>query len=231
MAPTSDWLANMFLVIFLFGIVFTVVSLLLGIGHVGGGHISGHAGGHTIHIDLPGQHADFDIHVGGQASAQAHSHVSHVDSIDHGPGILNMPTIMAFLTWFGGAGYIFTHTFGLGALIAVPMALASGLTGGTIMFLLLARLLWPMMSKPMSRTDYSLPGTSARVVSPIRAGGVGEIVYAKGSSRFTAGARTVDEQPAAKGEEVVILRYERGIAYVQRVEAILNERGGEAKLA
>jgi hypothetical protein len=225
MAPTSDWLANMFLVIFLFGIVFTVVSLLLGVGHVGGGHI----GGHTIHVDLPGQHADFDVHFGTHAAA--HGHAGHGEGIDHGPGILNMPTIMAFLTWFGGAGYIFTHTFGLGGIIAVPMALVSGLTGGAIMFALLARLLWPMMSKPMSRTDYSLPGTSARVVSPIRAGGVGEIVYAKGSSRFTAGARTVDEQPIAKGEEVVILRYERGIAYVQRVEALLNERGGEAKLA
>ena len=110
----------------------------------------------------------------------------------------------------------------------------SGLTGGSIMFVLLSRLLWPMMSKPMSRADYQLPGTSARVVSPIRAGGVGEIVYSKGGSRFTAGARSVDEEPVARGEEVVILRYERGIAYVQRVESILNERnemGGEVKLA
>jgi len=224
-APTSDWLANMFLVIFLFGIVFTVVSLLLGVGHVGGGHI----GGHTIHVDLPGNHADLHIHVGSHAGG--HSHVGHGEGLDNELGVLNMPTIMAFLTWFGGAGYVFTHTLGLGGILAVPMALASGLTGGAIMFVLLARLLWPMMSKPMSRADYSLPGTSARVVSPIRAGGVGEIVYAKGSSRFTAGARTVDEEPAAAGEEVVILKYEKGIAYVQRVDSILNERGGEAKLA
>ena len=225
MAPSSDWLANMFLIVFLFGVVFTVVSLLLGVGHVGGAHV----GGHTIHIDLPGQHADFHIHVGGDGHASGHG-----DAVDHGPGFLNMPTIMAFITWFGGAGYVFTRTLGLGAVFAVPMALLSGLTGGTIMFVLLSRLLWPMMSKPMSRADYSLPGTSARVVSPIRAGGVGEIVYSKGGSRFTAGARSVDGQPVARGEEVVILRYERGLAYVQRVESILNEsneRGGEVKLA
>jgi len=224
-APTSDWLANMFLITFLFGIVFTVVSLLLGVGHAGG-----EVGGHTIHLDLPGHHADFDIHLGSHA-AHGHGHGDHGGGPDDGPGLLNMPTIMAFLTWFGGAGYIFTRTLGLGAIFAVPMALASGLTGGAIMFVLLARLLWPMMSKPMSKTEYSLPGTAARVVSPIRAGGVGEIVYSKGSSRFTAGARSVDEQPVAKGEEVVILSYEKGIAYVQRVESILNERGGEVKLA
>ena len=41
----------------------------------------------------------------------------------------------------------------------------------------------------------------------------------------------MDEEPVARGEEVVILRYERGIAYVQRVESILNEREGEVKLA
>src|SRR6476660_4389160 len=165
----------MFLIVFLFGVVFTVVSLLLGMGHVGG-----HIGGHDIHIDLPGHHADFHIHVGGNG----HGH----GDVSEGPGLLNMPTIMAFITWFGGAGYVFTHTLGLGAVFAVPMALLSGLTGGTIMFVLLSRLLWPMMSKPMSRTDYQLPGTAARVVSTIRAGGVGEIVYSKGGSRFTAGA-------------------------------------------
>src|SRR5438094_2364990 len=171
MAPNSDWLANMFLIVFLFGVVFTVVSLLLGVGHVGGGHVGGHVGGHTIHIDLPGHHADFHIHVGGDAHASAHGHANggHGDGLDEGPGFLNMPTIMAFITWFGGAGYIFTRTLGLGAVFAVPMALLSGLTGGSIMFVLLSRLLWPMMSKPMSRADYQLPGTSARVVSPIRA--------------------------------------------------------------
>ena len=243
MAPNSDWLANMFLIVFLFGVVFTVVSLLLGVGHAGGGHVGGHVGGHTIHFDLPGHHADFDIHLGGEqgaahgnghGAAHAPAHGGHVDGLHDGPGFLNMPTIMAFITWFGGAGYVFTRTLGLGAVFAVPMALLSGLTGGSIMFVLLSRLLWPMMSKPMNRSDYHLPGTSARVVSPIRAGGVGEIVYSKGGSRFTAGARSVDEQPVARGEEVVILRYERGIAYVQRVESILNERnerGGEVKLA
>src|SRR5438270_4969013 len=123
-APTSDWLANFFLIAFLFGIVFTVVSLLLGVGHVSGGHL----GGHTIHVDLPGHHADFEIHFGTHAAAHAHphSHGGHGEGLDNGPGILNMPTIMAFLTCFGGAGYIFTRTLGLGAIFAIPMALASG---------------------------------------------------------------------------------------------------------
>ena len=99
------------------------------------------------------------------------------------------------------------------------------------MFLLLTRLLWPMMSKPLNKADFHLPGTPARVVSSIRAGGVGEIVYTKAGSRFTVGARTLDKRPVGKGAEVVILKYERGIAYVQPVDDILDPKGGEATLA
>jgi hypothetical protein len=90
------------------------------------------------------------------------------------------------------------------------------------MFVLLARVLWPMMSKPLSSADYKLPGTAARVVSPIRAGGVGEIVYVKNGSRFTAGAKSADEQAIAKGAEVVIISYEKGLAQVQEIDKLLG---------
>jgi membrane protein implicated in regulation of membrane protease activity len=129
---------------------------------------------------------------------------------------------MAFLTWFGGAGFIVTRTIGWGPIAAVPLALLSGLSGGTIMFVLLARVLWPMRSKPMSSTEFRLPGTPARVVSSIREGGVGEIVYTKSGTRFTAGARAESNQPISKGTEVVIIRYERGLAYVAPIDDLLS---------
>lgn len=195
MGPGSDWLANIFLFAFVFGLLFTVVSLFMGATHIGGPD-AGH-GGHG-----PGD--------GG-----------HGDGGANGPSIFNLPTIMAFLTWFGAAGYIFTRTLGLGALLTIPLAVVSGTIGGGITFVLLARVLWPMMSKPMNRADYLLPGTPARVVSSIREGGVGEIVYSKAGSRFTAGARSADETAVPKGAEVVILKYEKGIAYVQRIDDLL----------
>lgn len=96
------------------------------------------------------------------------------------------------------------------------------------MFWLLARVLWPMVTPPLDSKDFSLPGTPARVVSSIRAGGVGEIVYTKGGTRFTAGAKGVDENPIPKGAEVVILNYERGLAYVRGVDDLLA--GSEPKV-
>lgn len=206
-----DWLANLFLFLFLFGLLFTVASLLLGIGHVGGVHASS-GGGHGLHIDVGGHHV-----VGsGQHGAGA-----------EGPGVLNMPTIMAAITWLGGVGYIVRHSLNAGGFLSVTVSLLSALLGGSVMFFLLARLLWPMMSKPLSSTDYSLPGTSAKVVSSIREGGVGEIVYVKDGSHFTAGARSEDQSPIEKGKQVVIIRYEHGLAYVRDVEATLNSERGE----
>jgi hypothetical protein len=224
----SDWLANLFLSFFLFGLLFTIASVALGFVSGGdAGHAHGHAGGHAghadaggghhVHVPLPGQH-DVDIHVGG------HSHdVEHAGSHD-GPSIFNMPTIMAFITWFGGVGYLLRQDLALNGYVASVLALVSGVIGGGLMFVLLARVLWPMMSKPLENKDYHLPGTSARVVSPIREGGVGEIIYSKDGYRFTAGARSIDESAIARGVEVVIIKYEKGLAYVQDVGTLLGEK-------
>ena len=214
----SDWLANLFLSFFLFGLIFTVASLAL--GWVGGG-----AGGHDIHVDLPGGH---DVHIdAGDINAHAGAGVdaAHAGHVHHGgPGWLNLPTIMATITWFGGVGYLLRHSLGLYGWLAALLALISGLVGGALMFLLLARVLWPMMSKPLDQRNYSLPGTPARVVSQIREGGVGEIVYSKDGARFTAGARSDDNSAIPKGAEVLIIRYERGLAYVQDINALLERR-------
>ncbi len=68
----DDWLQNLYLFAFLFGLVFTVASLVLGAVDFGGIHLSGHG-----HGDLGGD--------GGDGGAD-------------GPGIFNLPTVMAFCT-------------------------------------------------------------------------------------------------------------------------------------
>jgi hypothetical protein len=135
---------------------------------------------------------------------------------------LNMPTMMAFITWFGGIGYLLRNSLLFNGYIAAILALIGGLAGGMVMFALLARVLWPMMTKPLEPADFSLPGTAARVTSGIRSGGVGEIVYSKNGIRFTAGAKSLDSEPLARGSEVVIVSYERGLAYVRDVAALLD---------
>jgi len=221
----SDWLANLYLGCFLFGLIFTVVSLFLSAGHFGGADVHGHGGGiHAAH--------GHDIHLGGSHDAPGHGHIhtdvhiegSHADDgAQHGFGWLNMPTILAFLTWFGGAGYLLHSSAGLPGVVSAAGAGGAGFIGATIIFLLLAKVLWPGQGRPLSRMDYQLRGTRARVASRISAnGGTGEIVYVKGGVRSTLGARSDNGAAIEQGTEVVVMHYERGIAYVASVDAILN---------
>jgi hypothetical protein len=65
-----------------------------------------------------------------------------------------------------------------------------------------------------------------RVSAAIRAGGIGEIIYEQLGSRCSAAARSEDGGAIAKDEEVCVVRYEKGIAYVRRWEDVLDEETG-----
>jgi hypothetical protein len=226
----ADWLANLFLGCFLFGLVFTVLSLALGFTDFGGADIP------DVDIDLP----DGLDHVGGT------TRVHHADGgAHHGdlPGAdpafesigtvspLNIPTIMATLTWFGGAGYIFRSSLGLDIVLSTLAALASGLAGGWLVFVIISRFLWKGQTRPMRRADHHLPGTHARVISGIGPGGTGEIVFFKSGARRVEGARTLSGLPIERGAEVVITRYEKGLAYVEPAVATLGAPPTTARVA
>ena len=133
---------------------------------------------------------------------------------------LNLPTLLAGLTWFGGVGYITTRTTSLLWTMILLTAVVGGLVGGGIIYLFFSRILWPAQTPPLDPADYQLPGTLGRVVSGIAAGGTGEIMYVKGGTRAVAGARSADGAAVSKGTEVIVVRYEHGLAYVLRRDAV-----------
>ena len=63
--------------------------------------------------------------------------------------------------------------------------------------------------------DFQMVGAVGKVNIAIRPGGTGEILYVQGGTRRSAGARSEDGKPLEKGAEVVVTRFERGIAYVR----------------
>jgi membrane protein implicated in regulation of membrane protease activity len=193
-----------FLGCFAFGLVFTVASFLL--GAFGGGH-----GLHIPGLDGLLGHADAGGHAAGD---------------QHGSGIspFNLSTISAFLTWFGGAGYLLERYSSLTGTLIVALSTASGLVGGGIIFVTLTRYVTPRLTE-MRPEDYQVAGTAARVSSPIRAGGTGEIVYTLAGTRRSDGARSVSGEALERGAEVVILRVERGIAYVERWDTYARQLG------
>ncbi len=63
--------------------------------------------------------------------------------------------------------------------------------------------------------DFEMVGVLGRLSMPIREGGTGELIYSQAGTRRVCGARVEEGLAIAKGTEVVVTRYERGIAYVR----------------
>jgi hypothetical protein len=126
----------------------------------------------------------------------------------------NFVTATAFLAWFGGTGYLLTRFSGVWFVTGLSLAVFSGLVGGAIVFLFLGRVLISR-EESMDPADYEMTGVLGRISVPIRENGTGEIIYSQAGTRRTCGARGEDASAIAKGTEVVVTRYEKGIAYVR----------------
>jgi len=126
---------------------------------------------------------------------------------------VNPPVLFAFFAWFGGTGYLLTQYYRVWFLLGLAAAIFAGGIGAAIVSWFLVKVLLPHETI-LQDSDYELVGTVAKVNSPIREGGTGEIVFSQAGVRRCAGARREDGQALEKGREVVIARVEKGIAYV-----------------
>ena len=78
--------------------------------------------------------------------------------------------------------------------------------------------------RELDPADYDRVGVLGRIISPIRAGGTGEIIFSQEGTRHTCGARSEAGEALAKETEVVVTRYEHGIAYVRRWDEMAESR-------
>jgi hypothetical protein len=226
---------SVFLGCFLFGAIFTVASALLGsFGHSGGhegagghgqvfghGHATGHAvngsGAAPAHAPAHG-HADAYAH--GHAADGAHAQL-------HPLPLLNFTSLVAFLTWFGAAGYAALQFAGWPLAGALVVGVVAGLAGAFLIALFLGRVM--AGERVMDARQYRLPGTLARVTISIPAQGVGEIVFVKEGVRRSEAARSRSGRPIARDAQVVVLEYGKGVAAVQPWEELLEESGRPEK--
>ncbi|HME00285.1 MAG TPA: hypothetical protein VKM93_23500 [Terriglobia bacterium] len=206
-----NW-ATFYLICFLVGLVLSVISLLSGMIHFPGHlhvhlpHVGGHHGG-GLHAPGP--------HVPGPHGATAPAGKVSVRSGSGEISPFNFITLMAFLAWFGGTGYLLTEYSRLWFALGMIIATFSGLGGAAIVFAFISRVLLAHETI-LDEADYVMTGVLGTTSVGIRAGGTGEIVYSQGGTRHTCGARSEDGVAIAKGSEVVVERFEKGIAYVRR---------------
>jgi hypothetical protein len=181
----------MFLGCFVVGFVLSVLSFALSAVHL---HLHVHVP-FAHHLHLPHGHAG----TGGQS----------------GVSPLNFATMMAFLAWFGGTGYLLTSEFRWLAIPALTLSTLVGGIGAFVVFWVMAHLLWSP-DENMQSADYQMVGVLGRIGHSIRDGGTGELIYSHGGTRHSCGARSTDGRAIENGAEVVVTAYDRGIAQVRR---------------
>jgi hypothetical protein len=191
-----------YLICFVAGLMLSVVALLGGMGHL-------HFGGHVHVPHLP--HG-----VAGAAHAAGSAAQMKVPW-------WNGFSAMIFLCWFGASGYLLTKYGGFVAGVVLALAGVCGVAGGAIVFVFLTRVLLPH-ERELTADETAVVGAVGRISAVIQTGGTGEIVYQQMGALRSAPARSEDGLPIPKQEEVFVVRYEKGIAYVRRWEDGLGTR-------
>jgi membrane protein implicated in regulation of membrane protease activity len=189
--------ATFYLTCFFTGLLLTVVSFVFG-------------GGLHFHVNLPGHLFDFTVgHHAGPHGGHSHSHASP----------FNVASMMMFLTWFGGAGFVLATRPNITGLVALPVATGAGFAGGALMYHFLTRV-FLANERPLRLEDFEMVGILGHISSPIRESGTGELIYLQQGTRRSCGARSEDGTPIDRGTEVVVMRYDKGIAYVRRFDEL-----------
>lgn len=190
-----------YLICFTLGLSLTVLSALGAFTHLHFGHVHFHFG-----------HAHPHVHVPNVRGAVTKSSVSPVNGF----------TLAAFLCWFGGCGYLLARSGDFTVLIVLAIATITGLAGGAILFWFLVKVLLPHEHE-LTAADTDILGILGQVTGAIREDGTGEIQFSQGGSRRFAPARSDAGVALRRGTEVVVMRYEQGIAYVRRWDELSGE--------
>lgn len=197
--------AQIYLTCFIVGFALSAMSFLLGSVHL-----------HFPH--LPHFHGDFHAH------GAAHTGAAHGGGGGGGGGrgrndasYFNFGTVTGFLAWFGGVGYLLERYSALGFFLAMSISILAGLGGASVIYLFLAKVILPN-SKFMDDDDYDMIGVLGTVTGRVRTGGTGEMIFVRDGGRRVAFIRSENGEEIQKGAEVVVTRFEKGIAYVRRWE-------------
>jgi hypothetical protein len=213
-----------FLVCLAFGGLFTLASVFLGFVSSAPGADVGHFG-HIGHIGH-GPGSDAAGHVPPAAHGGHHAGSAHQGQSGRGPDlwlrlpVLNASSVLAFLTWFGAAGFLLMRFARLPAAAVVALAVVAGIAAASVIALFLRKVL--AGERVMNPRDYQLEGTLARVTVTIPATGAGEIVFSKAGVRRSEAARSLTGELIPRETEVVILQYARGVAGVEPWRQLLE---------
>ena len=128
---------------------------------------------------------------------------------------LNLPALAALMVVFGAVGYLLVRnsTLETGAIAAV--SIGAGGTGWLAMSFVMAK--WALHPSGLNARDEAeeIQGQLARVVMPITAEALGSIRYERNGREHDAPARAITGGNLEANTDVVIDRFDDGIAVVE----------------
>lgn len=221
-----DW-QTVFLVCFLAGSGWVLLTVLIGGFHLNLPHVP------HVHVSVHGTGAHPIAHAAHGVKFSGGGRTGAGGGRGEGPtmwsGMLSPSAIAIFLAWFGGAGYLLSRHAALAFWIVILASLALGIAGAYLVAFVLH---WVMSKEqPMDPADYEMIGVLGKVTSPVRAQGIGEMVFVRDGARRAVPARSEDGSAINRDTEVVVTRFERGVAYVETWSALVEGNRPEGQNA
>lgn len=187
---------KVFQICFYTGLLYTVISFLLG-------QIFEFAGGGGGDVDT-----SIDADVGGGVDLDGLS-VATVSP-------LKPIVIASFVTVFGGVGIICLKK-DLSIILSSIIALGIGFMISYILYKFIVVPLYKSQSTS-AVSDRELIGGLAKTTLGIKGSSFGRISYIVNSNTYSAPARSVDDMDIEKGTNVVIIKIEKNIFYVKKIK-------------
>jgi membrane protein implicated in regulation of membrane protease activity len=128
---------------------------------------------------------------------------------------ISLPSVAAFLTFFGLCGYLTSRFTRLSTPVCLILASIAGGLGIVGVLALIKAWAVPSARREVVDERFVLMGHLARVTKAIGESEPGEIVYEVDGIRYTAEALSLDGETVGEGTEVVIERVEGRRAYVE----------------
>lgn len=236
----TDPLSLLFVGCFLFGLLFLLITTLLGtlgngshsqhIGHDGYGHHAEiaphgpHVVNHTVG-NLQGKAVHIHTNTVSQQNTAGKSTIQHTEQGNTASllAYFNPTSIVLFLLGFGFFGYVFHNITAL----ALPLTLVLAALGGLIVAGLLLALIGRLFGDSEGATVQDVSdrtGMLGKVSVTIQEHGLGEVLYiSPGGMRKSIPARSIDGHRLERDQEVVVVHYQHGIAEVDTWEHFINQ--------
>ena len=233
MLIATDPLSLVFIGCFVFGVLFFVITALL--GNLGQAHDGTHIATHHVSIHPGGHIAGTEAHGGGHTASHGPVHASTHATGTTGAAsdiqaavqsvfaYVNITSIVLFLFGFGLFGYILHNATALLLPLTLTIAGVGGLLIAALLLVLLSRLFGDSEGETVQDVS-DRTGLLGKVSMTIQENSLGEVIYVSpGGMRKSIPARSIDGRRLERDQEVVIINYQRGVAEVDTWEHFIGE--------